>query len=309
MRCRGGVACLAACSLVLGCAPADDKSAPTEARVAPVAAFVTDEVASRLRSDGQFESGELGHISSVPTITAARARELAEAYLAAYAIYNRSHWEGLRGGSIDFPSLRADDRVVLAEATTVDLPLQVATPIRKHLGSYYLVDFAHPGGAVVLNVAVSGLATDIQIGARGLRATAAYGNEFRVWVTPLGGRSEPASSPEAAAEATSRAFGRLVAAAPRFLRAGGDFAPHLGQWQLELASPVEVVTARNGRSVETREVFYHGATGFSIRADVTREVHLRLPDSTRTLRSVAVHARQGSPTKLIAIQNPLSRQE
>ena len=154
----------------------------------------------------------------------------------------RSHIESLHGSPVDFTKLSAG-RVLLAEsAYSPDLPYP-SRPERKHYGSFYLVEVKTTGRPFV-SVAVSVYANDIRFTEKAFETDGPYGTEFRTWVLPAkpGTRvvGEPRFTPEQAVSIAFDAVHMPIAAAPRFVRADGDFVPHIGRWRISLAAPVRM---------------------------------------------------------------------
>jgi hypothetical protein len=141
----------------------------------------------------------------------------------------------------------------------------------------------------VVSVAVSAYATDINFENGLFRASGPYGNEFRILPIGKSGDSGPRFTPEQAASLASRTFGQPLEEAPRFVRAGADYAPQLGRWRLSLARPVRV-TLRGGAALTTDIVYLDRDSTFNVpgsnpgfgrlrfRSEITREkVNARVP--------------------------------
>lgn len=268
LRIRGGRRWGAVAAVVVVLIGCDDSSttAPSEIKRWEIAGMLTAEAAASLTPSGAFANASAEASAFSETISADRARALAEAYVAEFGKYNRSHFESLRGARIDFASLRAASQVVLAETAFGDLPPDASGPARKHFGSYYVVSLRSRPNVEVLRVAVSAFAADVGITANGIRPPAQYGNEFRTWVVPLNGRGEPLFSPEEAVSRAFHAFARPVSEAPRFVRQGASYAPQLGLWRLVLAEAA-AVELQDGRGIRNTRIVYLDRLGDFLVAD------------------------------------------
>ena len=83
---------------------------------------------------------------------------------------------------------------------------------------------------------------------------------------PIGksGETGPRFTPEQAAGLASRAFGQPLREAPRFIRAGVEYAPQLGRWRLTLARPVRVSPRAGGPGLTTDVVYLDRDGAFSV---------------------------------------------
>lgn len=251
-------------TLLASCRNAPD--APLAINAAPaVRAIVTPQVARVLAGDGLFQTPEAtedGH----GVISAAAAQELAVGYMRLFGPYIRSHIESLHGSPVNFTQVTAG-RALLAESPySSDLPYR-SRPERKLYGSYYVVVVKTAAGPFA-TVAVSAYASDVHFTEKGFAADGQYGNEFRTWVIPAkpGGAvvGEPRFTPEQAVNVAFDAVRTPIAAAPRFVRTGGDFVPQIGRWQLRLAGPVSVRDLGTGAIVRTSELYLNREGTFEI---------------------------------------------
>lgn len=238
--------------LALGACSRDELPVSAQAAKFDRNTMVTVAVAQLLDKNGRVPSQQ----SAVPgAITPTRAAELATAYLRLFGPNVRHFLESVRGDSIDFASLQANEGVMLAESQFEPLDPSAPPPERKHAGPYYVVTFSAKAGPV-LTVAVSSLSSDLSVDSRGLHSTASIrGNDFLVWPVPLSGRAMPALSAEEAMATAFKAFGEPIDALPVYERKGTDFYPQEGAWRLVLAHPVSV-RMRDNSAVRQTQVLY-----------------------------------------------------
>lgn len=187
-------------------------------------------------------------------ITPGRARILAEQYAKEFLPYHASRLAEEHGAAIDFTSLVADQRVLLAASPVQDPGHAAPKPIRKAMGAYYLVTLRQ-NGAPAVRVAVSALSDDIAVRDGHLRAPPVYGNEFRSHGIPLDPSRETVTSPEAIAAYVTAQTGVLNVAEPRYIRRGVRWSPHVGMWRVTLERAVAVRVPGQARPIETTELF------------------------------------------------------
>lgn len=245
--------------LLTSCSDGRRPLSPEAPRIV-VNSMVTDAVASRISANGQFANLTTAlSDTAITMIDPDTAANIAERYIRVFGPYLRSPFDQLRGQRIDFQSLQRGPRVILADSPVLGVPAGGGRPLQKAFGPYFLVDFFAPDErSRTLTVAVSAFASDIQVTSEGVTSAGPFGNEFRVWVAPLGGSGEPRMSPEAAVDVAFRLLGRRVKSVPTFVRASPDITPHIGRWRLELESVTRVTNARNGEHLDTDVVFIDG---------------------------------------------------
>jgi hypothetical protein len=289
-------ACVSLTVLAVVACTGDGNHAPTAPEKVSIRALVTSAVAGRLSGDGQFMSVLPAPLVSAPaSLDAAAAAVLAVQYVRVFGPFLRNPYEQLHGGPIDFSDLVAAPRVILAESPVAEPPADGGGPLRKAVGSYFLVDL-HPRNQQnrVLTVGVSVHATDIHITDKGIAADAPYGNEFRLWVTPQNSRGEPSLTPEEAVERAFSLLGRRTAGVPRFVRASPDVAPQVGRWRLELESPVALVRERTNEPVATDVVFVDGSGAVQVPSRMTSAFKMSYQSLlSRKVTSVNIAVRDG----------------
>lgn len=220
--------------------------------------WLTSDVQNALDPNGQFLPNEVMGLNR-PTISRARARDLAFAWAQGYGMYVRNALERHHGAPIIFEELEVAERVFLLDSSHEPLPAEAPNPVHKAWGPYYLVTLEQDGVAAV-EVAVSVYADDIvfdgvnrlwYVGDEGIR-----GNEFR-WAglhpSPAAAR-RPIVTPEQAVALVRAATGARVAEPPSFFRRGPHFYPAFGSWRISLDRNVMAKTER-GEWESVRQVF------------------------------------------------------
>lgn len=270
-----------------------------------IRSMVTGNASRLLGADGLFATTAAQSEPGRPVINPARASELALAYMQHSGPFMRNHVESLHGAPVDLTALTAESRVVLAESPYESLESDLPAPHHKAFGSYYLVTLRAASKPVV-TIAVSVYATDVETTNRGLRPTGpSSGNEFRTWVISRQGAREPRLAPEHAVALAFQAFRVPVTEAPRFIRAGYEFSPHLGRWHVRLSRSVRVTSADQKEDRSTDVLYVSSDGGFSVPADVQAKGQVRVRSNRGNWngdRSVAV--RPGLATSFITIIPP-----
>lgn len=249
---------------LMACAGEDIVRAPEGVERIALRTAVSSELLGQLGSDGRFRAPDATSVHRSSVITAERARILATAFAREFLPFAREHHESQRGATIAFDQLSADDHTLLAEPRYEEAPEAVPLPTRKHHGGYYLVRLRDGVAEHVMTVAVSALATDIVIVNGRPTPTAAYGNEFRVWIVPVSGRGEPAMGPEEAAVRVHQRFGARAVAVPRLIRVGTEFFPHLSHWLVALDHEIAVRTGPQGGTRGVRAIMLGSDGRFSV---------------------------------------------
>ncbi|MGH8527162.1 MAG: hypothetical protein ACREXY_24035, partial [Gammaproteobacteria bacterium] len=188
--------------------------------------------------------------SSRQTIGPARAIELAEAWRNTFAMNLVSAMEKDHGAPIDLQALTHDPRVLLAESP-YDIDASSPKPMRKAFSDYFLVNYKSGNGAIILSIAVSAIADDLEIVNGRLRFPKYFGNEFFMLAAPRDRPEGLPFSPERAAVIAHERFSGIVTNVPRLLirgisppsRARG--APQYAIWSVPLQEQKNA-----GRAVE-----------------------------------------------------------
>lgn len=218
--------------------------------VAALAGVVSAEFASQLTQHGMFRDPVFP--ARADWITPEAARTLALQYTEEFLVYQDTRLERQHGADIDFGNLTVDSRVELAETPYVDAGGDHPAPLKRALGSFYLVTL-RSHGTPAISVAVSVHATNLSIQDGHLVASAGHGNEFRSAGIPIDGSG--VSTPERAAMVAAMATGGAVSSRPRFIREGFRFYPQRGVWAVELTgglNPGRALVAEDGTVVASR---------------------------------------------------------
>jgi hypothetical protein len=230
----------------------------TQPRASPpdISAYVTGDAARHLRAGGRFDIDNAAPDASGPTIDAARAADLALAFVRTFAHVEQRWWEEERGGGIDVSALRADPRIYLARTPYDPLPPGRLHPAyRRGFGSYYIVRLLS-GQEPVLAVAVSALDTDVGIDRDGKVLLPAFGgNEFVVNGISLDATRFRPNVPEEAVERVGARFGVRVDRTPELVLRGRGWSPLGALWKLSLEHEVSVRGKDRAFTAGTREIY------------------------------------------------------
>ena len=219
----------------------------TQVEANSVKAVLSPAAQTRLTSDGLLritsEIGE-GEISEID------AGKLAEAFL-------RTHMAGLeptleedRGGEISIASLKTCGRAFYA-ATPLAAPSEsVPLPYRRSVGSWWIFNFCGISGAPEVSLAISSLASDVEIVDGRLRYPSFSGNEFLPMGVHTGAPDGFPGTPESAALMAARVTGLAVAEVPELVWIPGRY-PQLSQWRINL----EETASGPGSGIARREVY------------------------------------------------------
>jgi hypothetical protein len=225
--------------------------APVDA--ATVAGVVTDAAAESLGEDGRFDVGAGGGSGE---ITEARARLLANLWPLQFGPSVLSALERARGGSIDLAALRDCGRAFYARSSFRPLPSEVPAPYHRMFGGWWMVPLCGRSGDIEVALAVSALATDVDV-RDGRIVLPAVGGVWFEWVgVPPGSADALSLSPEVAAVAAARLTGRRVSRVPELIaphfRDASLFTP---RWRVRLDGRASVKEVRTGRVRETHDVY------------------------------------------------------
>ena len=180
-------------------------------------------------------------------ISAERATALAIAYAKQFGPYVRNDLEAFRGARIDWSTLATSDDVMVVQSAYEPVDPSAPELLRKAAGPYYLVTLLQ-GDRPTLIVAVSALATDVDLVGGRIRRPVVRGHEFSLGAIDLSGRGRPVSVEEAVRIAGT-ATGARVAAIPTLRSRGIQWSPRTGYWTVQLDRPVPVASPTGVRVV------------------------------------------------------------
>lgn len=220
-----------ACLVVAACDVGAPTASPPEdgMEVEAMADIVAADLAYQLTEQGLFQ--ELVFPVGADRITPEVAQALALQYANEFLVYQDTRLERQHGANIDFASLTVDPRVELAETPYVETGGNHGGPLKRALGSFYLVTL-RSNGVPAISVGVSVHATNLAISGGHLVAPSGHGNEFRSAGIPVDGSQ--VLTPERAARIAATATGGVVSSRPRFIREGFRFFPQRGIWTVEV---------------------------------------------------------------------------
>lgn len=210
-----------------------------------LAAALTGEAASHLRSDGTLNIDGAPAIG-VPQIDADQAGRLAHVWALRSGSMVLRQLEQEHGGKVDIPSLHPCGRTLYAGSAFALLPPTEDPTVRRGYGPWWLVNLCGHAGDPEISVAVSALATDLQIqrGRLVFPDVAVTGEYFHWLGIPLGQASLQISPEEAVVGAASVTH-RRVAQLPELVITGIDL-PGLARWHLSLDSSSTVLVHGGG---------------------------------------------------------------
>jgi hypothetical protein len=227
-----------------------DSRGVAAAGFAPVAqdalrAAITGPAATRLTTRGTLTLDPTPDIG-VPQIDSAAAAALATAWAHQHAAYlpllARQH-----GAPITASTLHPCGRMYYVESAFQLLPAQPDPAMRRSFGPWWLVTLCGADSDPQVAMAVSSLATDLQV-KRGKIAYPPGGGEYFHWMgVPVGMTAWP-MDPEHAVVAGANATHRRVASVPHLIVA--TQLPQLARWRLTLDSS-SLVQTRHGQTTAT----------------------------------------------------------
>ena len=215
-----------------------------------VEAYLTPEVRAQLNEHGQILIPNVSTGSSF--ISADEARTLATAFCRQAGHFYRYSLEERYGSSIDFSSLRADERVYFAETPYGAVPPDAHVSFRKLYGPYYLVTMTARNGDPVLSVAVSAYNTDLTLENGKVKFPRDRGNDF--FIVAYDKRTDLTLPllPEKAVGRVANAVRRRVNGVNLILR-DVRMSPQTAMWRIGLE---EAATVRaGGKLVNATEIF------------------------------------------------------
>jgi hypothetical protein len=219
--------------------------------------FVSGDAAANLSSTGQFVLRE----SPPGELTEAQAKALAAAYTRGVAPWLGAAWEHDRHGSIDFDKLTVCPRAYYA-SSVFDLSKGGSKTLRERLGGQWIVTMCARGGAPMLSIAISALATDLHV-ING-QLVGPGGGQFKAIGIPASLSSVPIT-PESAVKIAAQAAGVSVTRVPELVLPPSSYVPQLAKWRITLESPVSVRGIETGHARATSEVYVgFGATWNSV---------------------------------------------
>lgn len=303
-----GTAALAIALLLTSCDPVSEhRVSPAEPLPPPplmegLSSFLTEEAWVQLGESERFDVSSVD-FPGEELIPPDRAAGLARAFMRVMGPWNRDRLEAEHGATIDFDRLVPESRVIAAQSPNRPFGPNVPLFVRKNWGPYYLVTLSE-GGVPKVVVAVSALASDLEVEAGRVRATGGgpYGNEFRWYGVPLGGEGV-VLAPETAVHLASLRTGARIVRVPLLVRRGAPYGPRVGQWRVDLDRIVEL-ELESGGTTETNVVYVDALEGWvgvpaSTQPDGT-EARYALPTGGRNpeVRTTTVRHRPGFPAKI-----------
>jgi hypothetical protein len=258
-------------------------AAPTMPAVVDARPFVSGDAAANLSATGQFVLRE----SPPGELTEVQAKALAAAYTRGGAPWLGATWEHDRHDSIDFDKLTVCPRAYYANSV-FDLSNRGSKSLRERLGGQWIVTMCAPGGAPMLSIAISALATYMHV--VGGELVSPGGGQFRAMGIPTSFSSVPIT-PESAVKIAAQAAGVSVTRVPELVLPPSSYVPQLAKWRIRLASPITLRGVETGLVRTTDEIYVgFGATWNS--------VEIQLPDTTVAQRSFTDHEAGGVTVSL-----------
>ena len=229
-------------------APADD--------AARLASRLTAEAASQLGSDGLLNLATAVQ-GTAPEISESRARELALVAGRSFGPMMRPALEADHGGPIDFGTLAVCPRAYYAASPVEPLPPDIPSYYHRLFGPRWLVSLCDRGGEQQVSIAVSALATELNIANGQLiyGGDSQHGAEFEILGIPRSLGELPISPERAVLLATDVAQPRRIAKVHQLVvPVPGTGFPQTAHWQLDLESFVPLRVATADASVTDRVV-------------------------------------------------------
>jgi hypothetical protein len=241
----------------------EEAAVPTEAVDAGTLKPYADFAVSRaIGSGGLLASAELNRRAAEQTagaqITEATARQFAGISAHQFGPMLRGYLERGHGGPIDIAALRVCGRSYFVESPFKALPAEIAMPLKKQFGPWWIVGLCGASGSTQVSIAVSAYATDLWLEHGELRFPRIFGNEFKMVGVPASWDGAVPVSPEKAIVAAGKHSGRKVAAVPYLVGPDLNRAfPQAAAWRLALGSAGAFTqSARN-----EGDVLYLGVSG------------------------------------------------
>ncbi|NUQ12643.1 MAG: hypothetical protein HUU26_10015 [Gemmatimonadaceae bacterium] len=216
-------------ALVAPSCASDQAAAPLA--LPSVTLAVVGQAAASLDSTGHFELAVAPQTSF--EISEARARQIAEGWVATYASFQRGFLERQRRASIDTKSLRPCGRIFYAQSPFVVSADAAPLSTLRRYAAWWIVTLCGASGEPQVSLAVSSLLSQAQLEAGRLTLQPPHGNEFRsVGIPP--GFGDLVIPPEDAVRELYALTGKAVALTPRLWIRADDTVPNLAQWELTL---------------------------------------------------------------------------
>ena len=263
MRVSGPVVqCLAIGSLSIALSCVDNPVEPTIEANPDIRSYVILDAAAALGSAGQFIiSPDVAPDAEHPQwIAAARASELASAFLESYGPSFLRFWEQDRGGAIQLAALRAGSRVYPVQSPFGIVPSMGCHPAFTRLfGSFYNVIFLNEEIPQVI-IGVSSELTDYGVAADGnIQEPPLTGMDFVHEGISANQTSFRPLSPEQAVAVVARATGAKVTSVPRLIRRETLSSPTIALWRVALDREVPITRTNDSRGATA--VLYVGPSG------------------------------------------------
>src|SRR5437762_784438 len=232
-----------ACSLT--CERRGSLAPPSPAELPRITSPVVGPPAAALQDNGELRLNTPTPLTPDRSeIGEARARELAQAFIATHGRGFQSSLEADHGGSIDLAALHLCGRVWYANAAFAPLPAVVPDPWQRHYGPWWLLTFCGAGERPQVSLAVSAYATEMTIKSGRLVYPHVFAEEFEVLGIPATLAAGLPPSPERAVERAATVTGVRVAGVPELIAAPPGEFPQSARWRLRLERPVDI-TARD----------------------------------------------------------------
>jgi hypothetical protein len=218
---------------------------------------VTGEAARALNSSGQFVLPLPTAVVEGREISEQQAVALATSLLRIFGPSGLTMYERDRGAKINLAALEPCSRAYYADTPYEPLAEGVFFPLRKLLGSWWLVSMCAPGEVPTISIAVSALATDVSLEPTQFAVQAGNGTfvPYGIPVKVVGAPIPPEMAVQLAAEAT----GKRVSRVPELVLPPYPWSPQAARWRIVLDAPVTLRGTRSGQVRTTTELFVgHG---------------------------------------------------
>jgi hypothetical protein len=268
--------------------------------------YVTGAAAANLGPDLLFTFPVPTAPSTLPIISAERARDLARANVLSYGPALSSSWQEQHGRAFDFSLLQADSRAFYASSPYELFPEGFHPAVRRTFGPYYLVRMSS-GTSYPLMVAVSAYNTHVTITPEGkLHTPGESGMEFLEHGIPADSTSNEyysLLSPEAAVVRVALKTGVRISEIPEHVLTEARMSAYGGLWKLTLERPVRVRVVASGRTAEVSQIYVGREKGRQLlipAAQQPTEITLSAPridaDGEIVMDSGTMAVRPGQPT-------------
>ncbi len=214
----------------------------------PLAELVADSLSPRQIA----LAGTAAPLGQEAGITAQQASVLAQAWARQYGAFFRGTIEREHGRSVDPRFLRPCGTPLYARSSFAPLP-DADDAARRYLGSWWLVALCTVEGEMAASLAVSALASHLELVNGRIVARGPRGNEFWVEGVPGSWGGPIPLSAEQALRLASTVTGRRALAAPELLAPSPSAAvPQGAKWRIQLELlPGESAAPVRGRTLAT----------------------------------------------------------